>query len=332
MIALRLGGSYALTGIFITVVSLLVVAGLAATVSAEDGSKQRFLTEAPNAWAHLERYADRVDISACIRTTNSGPGMIDVPPEEINVHYITKDDAKLLELIQTSGKSEVFGANLRYGLLLNRSSEDDPFLVRYIGTGKADKDSIKNKLSARFEQYVVAPYRISDKTFNELLREPTFRINSVSSVSRGGEDLARVDFAYTPANPETSGMRGGWCLFAPDQLWGLRESENETPWGKVACSVEYGEKHEGLPTLRRVTTTIINKDGRSQINSCEFSKWDNRSVPDRDFTLAAFGLPEIDTDSRVSTTDRAQAWWIGLGLLCAAAAIALCMRRPRMAS
>ena len=100
----------------------------------------------------------------------------------------------------------------------------------------------------------------------------------------------------------------------------------------VHGTLEYGEMQQGFPALRRFihTKTQAPESGGQWITTkYDFEKIDFVEVPDRDFTLAAFGLPELGRPTERSSRSPAP-WLIALSLLALAAAVVLKVASSRI--
>ena len=87
-------------------------------------------------------------------------------------------------------------------------------------------------------------------------------------------------------------MAGSW---SPEKKWVLREYELGYSKAAIRGQVEYGDIQDGFPVPKRVVVELMDRRSRAPVYVHDFTFEDLRLVdpPDREFTLAAFGLPEL---------------------------------------
>ena len=107
--------------------------------------------------------------------------------------------------------------------------------------------------------------------------------------------MLKAEFEMRPL-PNRKGAMSleGWFTVSPDEAWVLHEYEN-VDQGNISVhgSIEYGGMQGGVPVLRRFTRTATKLGKLLSSQTYDFEKLDSVDVPDRDFTLSAFGLPEV---------------------------------------
>ena len=94
--------------------------------------------------------------------------------------------------------------------------------------------------------------------------------------------------------------------------------------GKISVhgSIEYGGMQAGVPVLRRFARTATKLGKLLNTQTYDFEKLEFVDVPDRDFTLAAFDLPEVGRPAARRSGSPAS-WLIAFSLLALAAAVVL---------
>ena len=158
-----------------------------------------------------------------------------------------------------------------------------------------------------------------------LITDEAFSVRAVSRVVGEQGRMLKVDFA---SKPTTKGQREmhGWLVVSPEQAWVLRSYEFSNSLGTTyAGTIEYGEVQRGVPVPKRVVHTVRPPGGgsngmRTEYNFDEISLVDD--VPDRDFTLAAFGFPEPGSP-KPRRTGRPALWLFVFACVAMAAAVAL---------
>ena len=309
---------------------LLVVAAVAwadRCPAAEGALKDRLLAEAPAAWRRSEELlTDRLDAEMNIaRLEGIGPENKGQAPQRRRLHLLSKGRSRLVVSGPVDGApSEVLGINPRYAFRLGRDGDQSPYFLMYMGN---DAEGVAKLMRGAGAYYLDSPWRLFEKDLRLLIAEPGFRIKDVSAVRRGAASLAKLDFDYKPAPSDNTRIRGGSVLLDPNQHWSVQEADLAFIANRAKIEVEYGEASDGLPSLRRVTILISSLDGKRVLRDrCEFESWSRRDVPDREFTLRAFGLPELDAPPKKAAAIPLNYLLLGLALVFGA--IAFFLRRP----
>ncbi len=139
---------------------------------------------------------------------------------------------------------------------------------------------------------VYKPYNMKDETF---IANPSLKVKSVTPRVKDGLNLAHVEFTVEYPNEPPGRIAdlysSGWFDAIPDQGWVIREgiqgSANRPE--STAFKVDYEGSQDGFPLPKRVT--IYSALARRIV---EFDQIRHGTVPESEFTPAAFGLSEID--------------------------------------
>lgn len=213
-------------------------------------------------------------------------------------------------------------ASPRLSFRLEPATEADapyPWTIENLSTRESRLASILLAFRGPF-----APFMIYDETvLGQMEGIKGFRIVSFDWITENGERLAKMQFQYP--GPEVSNLTwSGWYLFAPDSSWVLHgyrygawegtASEDSPPVARQ-CAIRYRGWHDGVPLLEEVQYWI---DDETATDRKELETWSFRDVritdvPDREFTLAAFGLP--DDAEAVDPTNRAWMLFAGGAIL-----------------
>ena len=120
-------------------------------------------------------------------------------------------------------------------------------------------------------------------------------------------------------------MAGSWSL---PKRSGLSGNTNfaKTSWPSEV-GWRYGDIQDGFPLPKRVVNEAIDTRSGKPIFRHEFTFEDLRLVdpPDREFTLAAFGLPELGKPRSSRHANRTVFWLLGAAL--ASLVIAIVLKR-----
>jgi hypothetical protein len=167
----------------------------------------------------------------------------------------------------------------------------------------------------------------------DLAKEPGFLLKRVSSVDADSNRLVRIEYDRVSHSMRNDPARGGWVLLDPALYWVVKQYEVKAVWpdgqGTISATLEYKTTDSGFPLATRV---VRNHKAESQTGPVDHEyvlDYDlnvQDKLPERDFTLSAFGLPE----PAGATRSRLYLWIGGVGVLCVSVALWLA-RRARTA-
>jgi hypothetical protein len=270
--------------------------------------RQRFLEQAPPYWEEYARRASRLQgsFSSTLVGTLSDYKLASSWEFKIN------DRCRLMQTSwerSISGKAdepsiELFAANPNYSFALRRRSSSSPWALWQIQ--KSEKAQA-GKLAAQFELEIAAartfPVRIQQELLADLVRKPEFRVLGCRGSPAGNPAVLEVDFDYAHApGPNESPVQAGKLVFDTARSWCLSSYEVQVrtnqPKGRGVWKMkilEWGET-DGLPVPRTVVRNYdMDFDHGKDVREWKF-KYDlnvpERTPPDEDFTLSAFGLTE----------------------------------------
>lgn len=305
----------------VSVATALVVILSPESATADDAAlRQRFLTEAPAAWKQLARMVEQVDVVGVVR--DGLEGAHPRPEAKSGFRFKANGQAKVVLADRRQGDELVVCVSPKYGFRLKKAKDakTGPYVVSYFGNPKKlVSDDGDDDLSLYGGHYVETSTRFGS-VFGGLLNKPGFHVKDVSPIRRDDRDLVRVEFEYKPEKPSgdiLDSLKGGWVLLDPDQSWRLQESEFTAVGYRTTATIEYGPKIDGIPTLRRIKNDTYGDEPRGghSWDICDFTSWERRDVPDREFTLSAFDLPEMSYSPPTAAPTWGPWIWISLGLV-----------------
>jgi hypothetical protein len=198
-----------------------------------------------------------------------------------------------------SWTGSVWGENSQYKFRLYRRNETRPWVI--LDVTKFDEppenaDKLKKEAVGLlfFEPYVGLP---------ELYQSAGFELIDVSPEEGDNSDgLVRVTFRYAPKDPTKDWQRSGVVVLDPSRDWVIRRTELEEKrqvgnikvTGKYTGRIDYkenGDQHVIKAETRKKiwnNGTVVNEItmlGESELRP-------RKSIPESEFTLSAFGLPE----------------------------------------
>lgn len=300
--------------------------------------KERLLLEAPPKWRALEEYYSKVEAS--YRKTFS------TPPEgkpfplsfEGTIYYKSRQNGEMMVCtdhhVGKDGKgnqrdtTRVRGMNSHYAFALGKSAPDaDAFIL-------ANFESVNDKARQKVRgsgggEYDLA-FKIQGIPLNELIKDPLFTIDA-RGVQQNGKEMVQLEYdrklvtrdRKDPSQTKPAGTERGIVLLDPEHFWCIREYHLDNQNWKIDGILEYGDDVDGFPILRRCQHTATQKKGLgTMLITYDFDKLDHRDVPESEFTLSAFGLPEVQVpgEQKPRTLWR---WLIGIGITLGVLAILL---------
>jgi hypothetical protein len=215
---------------------------------------------------------------------------------------------------------DVAGENPRYCFQLTRTSQEKSWVIKEVLLKpNAELETARRLRTSSGTS--PALFLEGNKSLLDLTNLDPKNLN-VSAVQENGEELARLAFSFPPENDVR--LRGGVVFLDPSHDWILRRAELDlvlrTDSYKHLITHEYREGPGRHPITTR---NLLHASGTSLGAPFEYElrstyKLESQtSMPERDFTLSAFGLPEPFIDKPPST--RWYIWAAVAGVVCLAA-------------
>jgi hypothetical protein len=300
---------------------------------ADEITAKQFLDEAPEAWNKYRASADSLSGRVRSRRLLGDRLMADSiivykasGQNRLAVVEALPPVTDLRNVISEIREGNVYGKNQSYSFRLQRQTPDLPWiLVDYHIPNKGSKSALEvafNDFSLRKREAICLLGFID---LSELIKHPNFRIVKITRVPSGNEVLQEVAFSNThkveqkPFNP----IQSGTLLFDPKHQWCLRSykvvvlsSDSESV---MTAHFDYKFHGENAILKKCKKTQVVEKwfspatpaDIPNVITSeTEYDLEPNKTWPDEDFTLSAFGLPEPSPVSWWSQTP----WWLWISL------------------
>ncbi|MEW4531420.1 hypothetical protein [Maioricimonas sp. JC845] len=330
----------------VCLVSLFISASLtfSTCLGADDDLKQRFLSEAPEAWSQYRVRAEHIQGAVTFTQTNRGSSERALRSTE---RQITVFDRNALVISERENRNSEYlktavGVNSDYAFRVQFDSDARQWVLTDL-----DRDVQDVELSSLAEGpkelalgLVCRGMRVFGTWLPEMVSEPGFRVNQVLTFEQGSTQLVRVEFDYEPQQHRNNPVRGGTILLDPSRYWLIREAKVRAFWmpgeeGTITVQVEYADDEvNSFPLLTRYVAHVdaqlsgdrakeagINEVHHDWVWNFDLRELENAS--ERDFTLAAFGLPE--PSDRLDAGSQSGSWGTLLVLanLCFLVAIGL---------
>jgi hypothetical protein len=286
---------------------------VAAPARVDDAStlKAEFLRDYPRALEKLEARFLRVRGVAKYKDERH---LINTRGEDIGVTAIDNSTLEfecklpsLVRVLETGEEAMIKGDTTKSTnhWRVRGSNDDYLFELRIPANGKISVTSLLSSKEVKFKdeqryvadkllRYLGAPFYLDVFPMSGFLTAKNVSIRSVSRVRVGTRDMLKAEFEMRPLpNQKGARSREGWFTVSPGEAWVLHEYEYDHGDISRHGSIEYGGMQGGLPELRRFTHKVSKLGTHLNTQTYDFEKLDFADVPDRDFTLSAFGLPEV---------------------------------------
>lgn len=299
--------------------------------------KERLLSEAPPKWSALEQYYAKMEAS--YRKTFA------VPPEgkpfplsfQGTIYYEILTNGGMMVCTHrhvgkdSQGKqrdtTKVLGVNARYAFELGKTALDAEtfILTNFQISNDRARHKVRGSGGAEFDKILeVQGFRMLD-----IIKNPQLTITNVLGVQRNGKELVQLEYdrqlveydRQDPSQKKITGTEHSIVFLDPERYWCIREYHFDNPDWKGDGSLEYGDADDGFPILRRCTHTATHHKGYgTMLITYEFDKLVHRDIPESEFTLSAFGMPELQLpgEQKPRTLWR---WLIGIGIALGALAV-----------
>ena len=298
--------------------------------------KERLLAEAPPKWAALEKYYSKLEVSFRSNYTTK-PKPPPLFPDSVSFD-IRKNGDMMVSTQRRLGTFpdgkrmddlDVNGVNSRYAFTLGKTSPDaESFLLANF---QPASDEARENVHGCGEHQFGIVFEVNSWDcipLAKFIKDPFVTITDVRGVRRGEREMAQLSYERQMEKPNGSkGKEHGTVVLDPDHFWCVRESHSELPdfmpVHKIDHFLEYGEDVDGFPILRREQDTTTYKDGEGTLaTTTEFDKLVHRDIPENEFTLSAFGLPEMQLPGEQNPPTLWR-WLVGIGIALGVLAILL---------
>ncbi len=224
------------------------------------------------------------------------------------------------------------------GFALERRQPDAPYAISFIGND--DRSGVFSKIDRKFPEWwrrlILNQQRFGSK-LPAFLKDPQNHVLGVEYVRQGDKDLARFRFVYAPDRTDEKNLveeTTTEMLLDPSHQWVALSLTSHRPSKRDSeMTFEYGDDEDGLPTLKKYHTSQKFVDGSGNLGEIwqnwEFTKFSRKPPPDSAFTLAEFGLPDLDRPITRATGPRYEFWLLGLAAIFAVIALVARARRAR---
>ncbi|HXG08764.1 MAG TPA: hypothetical protein VNK04_03160 [Gemmataceae bacterium] len=294
-----------MTSVRASAMALLSILVFASSGSADNQAanpvRERFLHEAPSAWAVLEEWDKELEIEGQFFEDPR------YPQRKKLFRFARKGDLMLAEESGApSGDSSkitsgLFALGPDYGFWLQRKSSDSPWVVLYLYPGDKKTDAGR-EIYRRYALYINPHDHVGAIPLTRLDKEEGFSWTDFQVVRRDGKEFVKA--SYRKLNHYRREKRSipvsGYLILDPDNSWACVESS-----ASLLELVRQGAQRSGhrvsyadipLGRVRPFTRveSFVSWDGKNEQKSVfEVTQVRRATVDDSAFTLSGYGLPEL---------------------------------------
>jgi hypothetical protein len=315
-------------------IAILALSGVDVCCGQDDiALREAFLKRAPTAWQEYRKWAARLQGSYTWKSAYTYTEPFRRGDTESLFEF--KQAAGHVLLIEQEviydGKPATAGSarvvNPKYGFELRRKLGDAPWTVASYAPGL--KFSGVMAPQQRVDKVVAYPVNLAalGARVDYPALEKGFKLLNVTAVVRDGKRLAKVAFAFDPADKLMTWLRGGWILYDPERHWVQHEcqvaierpvgSADNIVKGTITAKFEYEDRRSAFPLLKRVAVHY-ELPGKKFTNEETFDfRLQEADAPDSAFMLSAYGFPDpVDASQGVRSGPSWYIWFAAIGLCC----------------
>ncbi len=137
------------------------------------------------------------------------------------------------------------------------------------------------------------PYKIYNVELDELLNDPSFVLKSCEGILYENKDCVKIAFELN--SPKNKVLKSGYFIVSPNDGWIVLRTvcDLKPPNGKILprsydCKIDYAFNGNKYPPIKKVDVAWLRYR-----KIYDFEKYSQIDVPDWEFKLSAFNLPEI---------------------------------------
>lgn len=283
--------------------------------------RARLESEAPQSWSEFQELSKHLDIELTQQvlhpdTTTKTKLVVRTAGENalFSQSYL---DLPEVQRERLQGVEHVECQNSEKFFKLEKRGPDLPWFVEYIG----DRGGLSAKKS--LDPMLFFPFRVYRHSISDWFQSPDFQIRDVQWAQRPAGKLVAVTFELAKPEEETYWIHDGTIYLNPDRMWAVQEFVYDATGSKgeehVEQQTEFRDDCGELPLVKTANLTAQTPIGKVQ-HIFDFNRFKRREIPEQEFTLTAFGIPEISPPTRWRS-----AWLlyvlIGITVVCLAAAI-----------
>jgi hypothetical protein len=220
--------------------------------------------------------------------------------------------------------------NKDYSFVLTKENGANDFSIRSLDKGKA---AVSREMQQKLSLYLDAPFQLFIHPLRWIVEQPKFRVLSLARILRDGKPMISIEFDC-PIDNNRQGGYAGKIIVSPNEKWALCQYEYKFKKGKGfrTGSVEYKGTFRGFPIPRHVVHATLELPERRPVSvaAFEFKDLHFDALSEKEFTLTAFGLPELLRVGNARRTSNAASWLIVAALIALAIAVVFKVAASRL--
>jgi hypothetical protein len=254
----------------------------------------------------------------------------------------------------TSSLPDIAGCfNKEMSFTIEKSENSGSYVVK--STGGTDRQAT-NRVRWYIVKFLDAPFTLMGNRISDFLKMREFTLERAVPLTLNNKPLLKLFFSYRPAKlanhakkeTSTNYLGEGWILVSPGEGWvmyqqevSLISSRTSSPIEIWHMKVEYEDSDIGTPLpkrveykvslktlkgeseVRRADGTILHDGDVTQITTFECDELHFEELPDSEFTLAAFGLPELGKPETPAARASNTVWYFLAAFVALVLAVAL---------
>jgi DNA-binding PadR family transcriptional regulator len=294
--------------------------------------RQRLVTEIGDSHRQLEQWAKQLEYRGILTTLWKEPSGQISRREKESVRICCKGDLILTEVRTLEAQPardtrhiRLAGMNPHYIFALQREDAAAPWVLQfYFPHSSPSYDGVRQGFMCRLRE-ASPSYNIFGMSLKDLFQNPQCRIVRATAFSQDGRRHVRIAYQRILTDSATGDKRieDGEIVLCPEMCWAVQSYDFQIQWGNNKKSrgqgqVRYGEKVAGHPIVSEFTFSYVTPGG-----SLDYHHWQTEQVSpcqlaEADFTLPAYGLPEIDWSKSSPRYFPAAFFLLAFGVLLAA--------------
>lgn len=291
---------------------------------------ERFRSEYPDALARLEKHFANVKGTGVliVKRTEGAPKKPPTVEESAVTFAVSRGYGKATwKPAPASGRPEtVYCAGPRSGFYPESifKAERKPEGGGYVLRGVDAKGREFGEYQEVFERFLNAPFSAKGASMSYILNnDKTYQLSSASTVREEGKELIRVEF-QRGGSPEKINHTA--LLLDPSRGWVIIRVEHKFKTLMTRSQVDYDDTSP-IPTPRRV---VFQEPQYGRETSFDFREFTFGETPAREYTLAYYGVPDVNRPGTVEPRDYTLPLIVGAAIVALAIAIGLRVAHSRM--
>lgn len=272
--------------------SLSVFVLLTSNVIAPATDQTVLMEEASSQWRILEKAGSQLETTYTLTVRYQKEETI----TRMNVLIGGRDHVRIdaEELKKGSSKTppteKILGINPSYAFQMTRKVGAKEYTLEYIGP---DRGNIEKYLTAMIAGHSGIPWSFY-KNLSSLVQDSGFHLQRITREQQEGKDIIKMVARYTPSDSKEGAISDIDIIMDPGRHWCILSFSFRESWGRVIGTVDYGPDDQAFPVPVRYTMTQNYDKGGQTVYETAFENWKYRrdGIPEKDFYLSAFGLPE----------------------------------------